>query len=378
MRIGVDIRELQQGRRTGIGRYLRNLIEYTARRRPEHELLLYGNQHTDAAGLSQHGRVRCAHEVMTLWFDQVQLPAMARADGAEIFLSPYIKGPTRVTCPLAVTIHDLMDLAWPQYGAGWRRLRNEMMRLRAAHVGRRADIVFTDSKHSAADIQRFLGLPRDKVQILPIGVDASYTPMDAAAASACVQTVYQLGGAYLLYVGNFKPHKNVDMLVRAYASLPADLRDLYQLVLAGRTDQWVARLKELAAQLGVEERVRFTGAVAEEHMAALLSAATLFVFPSLYEGFGLPPLEAMACGTPVVASNLTSVPEVVGDAGILVDPRSVEALGQAMERGLTDEDERQRLRQAGLARAAQLGSEQICSRQLEILEGVACRRTRAR
>ncbi len=169
------------------------------------------------------------------------------------------------------------------------------------------------------------------------------------------------------------PHKNVPALLRAFSALPGVLCRKYQIVLAGTTDEWVKEHLALCDTLGIENIVRFIGQVKEEDMPGLYSGADLFVFPSLCEGFGLPPLEAMACGTAVVASNRTSIPEVVGDAGVLVDPEDISAVAAAMRKILEDDTVRANLEERGLNRASHFRVGDICGRQMQLLEEVGSR-----
>lgn len=368
MRIGIDIRELERGRMTGIGRFLRNFIAYASRERPGHQFLLYGNQRTETELGADNVVLRIRKEGLTQWWDQVTLPAMANGDGVEVFFSPYIKGPIRVRCPLIVTIHDLMDLVFPEYGGG--RLSTALFKTMARRVGRRADLVLADSEYSAGDIARLLALEKSKIQVLPIGLEERYRPIADSVELAEVLRRYEIDGAYIYYLGNFKPHKNVQALIAAYARLEPELRDRFALVLGGREDRWRGERQALAAELGVADRVHFIGQVDEGDMPALYSGATLFAFPSIYEGFGLPPLEAMACGTPVLCSNRTSLPEVVGEAGCIVDPED----GAAFIRSLTDllgsAEELARLTGEGLRQAQLFRADAICERQMQLLETV--------
>jgi glycosyltransferase involved in cell wall biosynthesis len=371
MRVGIDIRELEKGKRTGIGRYLRNFIAYASSARPEHRFFLYGNQRTDPEIGGENIEVRIRPEGMTLWWDQVVLPGLANRDRVDLFLSPFIKGPVRVACPLVVTIHDLMFLVYTEYDSWRSRPKNALFKRMATWVGRRADLIIADSDYSARDIERLLGLDIAKVQVLPIGLDESYRPVEDEDVLGEMRGRYGIERPYIFYLGNFKPHKNVQALLRAFAGLEGKFREEYLLVLGGKPDAWTDERKGLAKELGIGEQVRFIGLVSEEDMPALYSGAELFAFPSLYEGFGLPPLEAMACGAPVVASNRTSVPEVVGDAGLLVDPEDVEGMSQEMEKVLGNVGEQGRLRRLGLARAAGFRSRDICERQMLILEELA-------
>ena len=156
MRIGIDIRELEHGKMTGIGRYLRNFITYASRARPDYKFFLYGNQHTDPSVQNGNIAVRIAAEGRTLWWDQMVLPRLARADRMDVFLSPYIKGPGAVDCPLVTTIHDLMFLVFPEYAYGGRhqRLKNILFTRIARWVNRRAALILTDSEYSRGDIQK--------------------------------------------------------------------------------------------------------------------------------------------------------------------------------------------------------------------------------
>ncbi|MFA6111720.1 MAG: glycosyltransferase family 1 protein [Candidatus Latescibacterota bacterium] len=371
MRLGVDLRELERGRMTGIGRYLRNLVAHAATTRPDHPLFLYGNQRTAAVEWPANVTTRVAPEAVTLWWDQVILPCLATQDRVEVFLSPYVKGPLRLTCPMAITVHDLMFLRFPAY-TGWRRWpRNLLFLAMARRVGARADLVFTDSEYSARDLERFLGVDRARVQVVPLGIEERYRPVTDPELLDQVRSRYRIVMPYILYLGNFKPHKNVGALLRAYAGLPEGVRSRFALVLAGREDPWQREQVELARRLGLDRQALFVGRVDEADLPALYSAATVFAFPSLYEGFGLPPLEAMACGTPVVAANCTSIPEVVGEAGLLIDPQAEGALTAALRRLLEDEELRRRLREQGLERAGHFRAADLCERQVQLLEGLA-------
>ena len=240
----------------------------------------------------------------------------------------------------------------------------------ALWVSARARVVVTDSHYSRTEIQRHLGLPEAKIRVLPIGVGPSYKPTNDPGKLDSVRQRYELKKPFLFYVGNFKPHKNVGALIQAYAALDLSFRSTYELVLGGRRDRCVGELEGLAEQLGVGNEVRFVGQIDEEDLPHFYSAAELFVFPSLFEGFGLPPLEAMACGTAVVCSNRTSLPEVVGDAGRLVDPSDVETMCAAIEALLRDQSSRRELVRRGLKRAAEFRSEVVFARHLELLENV--------
>ena len=371
MRIGVDIRELEVGKSTGIGTYIRNFLEYSEAEHPEHEFFLYGNQHTDCCAHGPNMHIRIEHESSTLWWDQVVLADLAARDNVDVFFSPYAKGPGRVGCPLVVTVHDLLLLLYPQFGSRHQRQKNLLVKPLVRWVARRADLILTVSEHASRSIRALLGVRDSKVEILPNAVGDRYAPVKDSTA---VQEILDRTGIkrpYVLWIGKFQPHKNVQTLLRAFARLDADLRSNLRLVLGGRPDVWFEESCQLAHHLGIGHQTNFLGHVHDRDMPAIYGAAELFVFPSFCEGFGLPPLEAMACGTAVVVSDRTSLPEVVGGAGLLANPDEPESFAVAMTRVLRENEKRTSMERKGLERAAKFRVGNICRRQIQLLEKVA-------
>jgi glycosyltransferase involved in cell wall biosynthesis len=347
--VGFDVRELIDGRRTGIARYVVNLVDRWRRPDARVSATLYGNERTTLPSALADVPVRRMRERATLWWDQVSLSRALAADRIDVFLSPYYKAPLSAPCPVVLTIHDLLFLderAYPQRGR--RRALRMLFVPMARAMARRAARIVTDSEHSRRDIVRLLGVSDEKIRVVPIGLAPTLAPV-AIDERAGVGARYGVVEPYALYVGNFKPHKNLPRLLRAWASLGARARG--QLVLAGTRDADATALETLARDLGVADRVRFTGFVADADLAALYSGAAAVVLPSLYEGFGVPVIEAMACGAPVVCSNTTSLREVAGDAALLVDPEREDAIADGLARVLADDDLRGRLVAAGRARA---------------------------
>jgi glycosyltransferase involved in cell wall biosynthesis len=211
--------------------------------------------------------------------------------------------------------------------------------------------IITDSEHAKNDIIKLWKVNPRKIFVIPLGLAKRYRPIENEKLLNQVKKRLKLPGKYILYLGNFKPHKNVPALIQAYKHIEKKFPD-YKLVLAGTLDEHGIKTKDYVTSQGLKNKVLFTDTVREKDCPeAIYSMADLFVFPTLYEGFGLPPLEAMACGTPVVASNLTSVPEVIGDAGILVNPMAIEELSDAIS-GLLKSPEKQALySEKGLKRA---------------------------
>ena len=225
-----------------------------------------------------------------------------------------------------------------------------------------------DSEHSRQQIVTRLGLPAERITVIPVGLGPEFAP---TALSPAQRARYGLGERYVLYVGNFLPHKNLPRLLRAWAALPEPLRRAHQLVLAGGDRARQPALETDVAALGLGGGVAFPGLIDDADLPAVYAGATAFVLPSLEEGFGLPALEAMACGTPVMVSRRGALPEVVGDAGLLVDAEDEAALTAALARMLGAPGERAQFATRGLARAREFAVERTAGRVVDLLQATS-------
>jgi glycosyltransferase involved in cell wall biosynthesis len=248
-----------------------------------------------------------------------------------------------------VTIYDL---SVDRLGLPSRKLFGQRRSfLRTRRTARRASRVVTISAHSAADIVELLGVPRERIAIVSPAVGPEFSPVADAGMIAAVKARYGIRrGAYVLSGGGAEPRKNIARLIDAFGRAPR-LRDAMNLVVVGGMDHGVEAIRTAVGRAGLESAVVFPGHVPFNDLRALYAGCALFAFPSLYEGFGMPPLEAMACGAPVVSSNASSLPEVVGDAAVLVDPTDVDALASAMQRVAEDDALREDLCRKGTLRA---------------------------
>jgi glycosyltransferase involved in cell wall biosynthesis len=363
LRLAVDGRELGADVRTGIRRYTVEVLRAAASRGVE--CIAYVDRATGYTG--GPGVTVTTLGGFTQWWDQVALPAALRRDQVDVFLSPYYKRPLSAPCPTVVTIHDLFFIGYP---GRHRPLYDAAMTRLARLYATGASAVVTDSEHSRRAIVERLGLAPERTAVIPVGLGPEFRPVTPSAAQ---RARYGLGPRYALYVGNFLPHKNLPRLLRAWAALPEPLAG-HRLVLAGGARAGRPVLEALVAALGLGERVAFAGLVDDADLPALYGGATAVVLPSLEEGFGLPALEAMACGAPVVTSHRGALPEVVADAGVLVDPEDESALTAALARVLGSANARAALVQRGLARAAHFTAERTAGRVVDLLQATAARR----
>lgn len=297
---------------------------------------------------------------------QVAIAREARRRRLDLVHDPTGTAPLMLTnARRVVTIHDVIPYIYPKTSS---RLDRLIYRLWLPLAVRHLDAVITDSECSRRDILTHLPVHPDKVTVVPIAASPRYRPLDRTQ-TASVLARLGLTAPYILYVGSVEPRKNLSRLLEAFARLRADAPG-YRLVIVGAGRWKTTPIFKTVARLGLEPYVSFTGYVAEEDLPALYAGAALFVFPSLYEGFGLPVLEAMACGTPVITSNVSSLPEVAGDAALTVNPFDVEAIADTMRRVLADPALAAHLRERGLARARQFSWERTARETLAVYERV--------
>ena len=364
MRIGVDVRELGGGVRTGIGRYVEGFTREAARLRPDVMFFLYArpNGGQDLTGAAHRRSVLRAP--FTLWFDQVSLPLALARHRIDVFFSPYYKAPLASPCPTVVTIHDLIFLR-----LGRRGLRDALFPPWARLIASRSAAVLTDSQHSRRDLEELLGLSPERIEVVPLGVSPEFSPA-AREASCALRERLGIPERYILAVTNFRPHKNDRLLIRAFARVASTDPDV-ALVLAGRPAVPPQRTIRLVEELGLSSRIILPGPIAEHDLPALYAGACVFAFPSLYEGFGLPVLEAMASGVPVACSGASSLPEIASGAALLLDPEDQKSWEQGLHRLLTDEPMRRELTLAGRKRAGRFTWTDSARRILSVLERAA-------
>ena len=349
VRIAIDIRKLHD---FGVGTYVRNLINELAHLDHDSEYVLLCRR--DDRGLETelgvNFRTLVDRSGQYSLGEQVSIPFHVGRVAPDLFHTPHYVLPALTPCRSIVTIHDCIHLVFPQY------LRNRMAHLYARGTFwtavHRASRILTVSEASKQDILRFFQLPEEKVTVIYNAIADHFYEAPPAEEIAHVRERYQLDQRFVMYAGNVKPHKNLDRLIDAFVRLRQDTdHDDLRLLITGSEISRYAALRRAVHRYNLHKHVRFLGYQSEKTLAALYRLADVFVFPSLYEGFGLPPLEAMASGTPVVVSNVSSLPEVVGDAGVLVNPYDAESIADGLRRVLDDAVLRRDLKVRGRARA---------------------------
>ncbi len=364
MLIGIDASRAVVARRTGTENYSLQVICSLVKAAPEHHYRLYLRDVAPEGMLPQGERVE--HVLVRpqrLWTHLGLSWEVLRRPPDVLFVPAHVV-PAWHPPRTVVTVHDLGYRFFPRQHTLRARL---YLDLSTRFSCRAACRVIADSEATAQDLRREYGVPQGKIVVAYPGLDPKLSRAGAEAQSS-VRQRYHLARPFVLYVGTIQPRKNLARLVEAFARLPGELAG-YDLVLAGKTGWLAEGIHRRVEELRLGERVLFPGYVPEEDLAALLSAAECFVMPSLYEGFGLPLLEAMACGTPVICSSAGSLPEAAGDAALQFAPEDVDALRAALARLLGNPELRQDLAARGYRQAARFSWERCARRILAVLVG---------
>jgi glycosyltransferase involved in cell wall biosynthesis len=377
MRIGIDYTAAVH-QQAGIGRYTRGLVEALAKLDSEHEYVLFmagGNAQTPGLGFKMPDNFRVRRVPLSERFVNIMWYRLRLPVPIDLFISPVdvFHSPNYVLPPLrrgmkVVTIHDLSFLRYPE---GAEPSLRRYLSGAVPKAVRRADLVLADSDNTEQDIIELLGVAPGKVKVLHPGVGERFRPLDDEGLLGRIRELYGLSSPFLLSLGTLEPRKNLILLLDAYAALRARGDIYHKLVIAGKKGWLYEGIFRKVKELSLEEEVIFLGFVADENLPALYNLAEVFVFPSLYEGFGLPPLEAMACGTPVITSDSSSLPEVVGEAGLMVSSGDSKALAQAMKRVLDDPTLREDLAGKGVRQARKFTWQAAAQKALNIYEGLS-------
>ena len=371
MKIGIDARAAKWYRGTGIGTYSYQLInslnkidnynDYSLFVPDDCKLAIPFKKNFHIKNIKQDNRNNFWNEVDTsnILIDK----------SIDIYHVPQngVGLPTSKNCPFVITLHDVIPYKMPDtVGEQYLKIFNEKL----PNIIPMCDGIITVSEYSKEDIIKVFNFPREKIYVTHLASEDIYKPYDKALSKSIIEKNYSITGDYILYIGGFSPRKNIVGLLNSFSMLLPKLKKDMKLVIAGSKGKSYDIYKKRAQDLHIDDNVIFPGFISMDHIPFMYNACDLFVYPSFYEGFGLPPIEAMACGVPVIASNATSIPEIVGDSTLLVDPYDVNDLSEKMYNVLHDNNLRQSLITKGLKRAAALTWEHTAADTLTAYQSI--------
>lgn len=365
MRIGIDARAIHL---QGIGRYIRELIRHLARVDTRNQYIIYFPtvEHMDENKID-NPNFQCVlvpYQIYTVK-EQLYLPYFLYKDKLDLFHSTTsLAIPLLRTCRHVITLHDLLLKIHPEFLPS--KLSWVYFQITNWWAIKFADKIITISDFTSKELSALYPKSRHKITTIHNGVSAEFQVIKDKEVLENVKKKYGITKDYILYVGTYKENKNLPTLVKAYAQLPHHMRHSYYLVIVGKQSTRYPEVPALIKQLGIESTVICINHVREEDLPVFYSGATVFVFPSIYEGFGLPIIEAMACGAPVVASNQASIPEIATDAAILTDPLNVKGMSGAVYDVLSNPQLRKMLVEKGLERAKSFSWEKTARETMQL------------
>lgn len=356
MRIAIDARGVNWYKGTGIGTYTDNILKQLLKIDIENKYHIYWSGDNYDSYKNENSKTIMTSRRHKKFFQQYYFPNNLIKENIDLFHVPQngIGLSAEVDCKKVITIHDLIPYVMPEtVGKGYL---SEFLR-EVPKLIECSDGILTVSEKSKQDILKYFPMDENKIFVTPLAADSKYKQLDKEQCKSLVKQKFNIEKPFILYIGGFSPRKNVKSLILAFSKLRKDLRDEYNLVIVGSLKDEGDNLIMLVNELNMDSKIIFTNFVEESLLPVLYNAATAFVYPSLYEGFGLPPLEAMSCGTPVIASNSSSITEVVQDAGILIDPYDITSLIFALDKVLSDDNIKAALSLSSLKKASEFSWE---------------------
>lgn len=353
MRVGIDATALpaQPG---GAGIYTIQLIRALKSLNESIDLVVFAHDfgadliNTTETDSFQFVRIPRKSPARRLIWEQTVFSRQVRNSGIDLLHSLHYTRPRSLSCASVVTYHDMTFFLYPQYHTLFKRY---FFSRAIRYSARKADAIIAVSNNTRRDAIRLLGLPENKITAIPLGVSSEYRVISDEEHLEKIRNKYKLPQEFILYVGVVEPRKNVTLLLCAFSKLLREDLD-QKLVIAGQLGWMYENVFEQAEKLGIEDQVIFPGYIPSGDLPGLYNLASIFVYPSIYEGFGLPPLEAMACGIPTITTRISSMPENVGEAALLVPPQDEEALAGAIRSLINDPQRQQQLSKMGVQRAS--------------------------
>ncbi|MBN1622699.1 MAG: glycosyltransferase family 4 protein [Endomicrobiales bacterium] len=357
MKIGIDARMIHN---SGIGTYIQNLILYLPRGK-KYEYILFG----DPANLKKYELpvVEANFPIYSL-SEQLLFPNIIKNSGIDIFHSTHYNIPLFNKTKMVTTIHDLIHLIFPQYLPN--RLAYYYAKLMIGKACRKSRIIIADSENTKEDIIKYFDTNPSRIAVINLVLGEKFKPSEEKSIE--MKKNY---GKYILYIGAIREHKNIIGLIKAFYELKKKRSIEHKLILIGKhKEHYFYKLMQIINNYGLSRDIINIENAKTDELQSFYCGADLFVFPSFYEGFGLPPLEAMACGCPVVAANTSSLPEVMGDAGLMADPYNVEDLANSISRVITDRKLKENMIKNGLERAKIFSKERFAEQTIKVYESV--------
>jgi len=377
MRIGIDVRSMTSDM-SGIGKFLNGILCSLLEIDKHNQYIFYycdgrvedkfkKNTNIKFRKIKLVFKKRFGHSLIKVLWEQVQFPFVASQDHLDILFSPYFDFPLIYNKKFIVTIHDISILLFPEnHSAKFRIYYYNLLK----YIVKKAKKIITVSNNSKKDICNYLDVPEEKIEVIYGAVNEYFCSKSDYESSQNIQKKYGIKNKFILYPGGMAARKNLEVLMKAFSRLQDNIEEKYDLVLTGKKNIITNRLINLAQELGVKKNVIFTGYISEKNLSSLYRSAVLMVYPSLYEGFGFPLLEAMIYGTPIISSNSSSLPEVVGDAAILVDTQDYNQLSNAIIETLGNETLKNELSKKGIVRAKKFSWNKSAKKFLSVLEEV--------
>jgi glycosyltransferase involved in cell wall biosynthesis len=370
MKVAIDVRTVLPNR-SGVGNYVLNLIQNLRQVDPE-PMYYFLAQKKNLSLLGDLARKQNSfltlfshenHPLSDFW-EHFILPLRLKRMEIDIFHGPASLIPFRKDhYGLVVTIHDLVAFLFPEtiplkYGAYMRYLLRQAVK--------RANRIISVSEHTRQDLMKILNVPSEKITVIHEAPSPIFRPDDKEAVQSRLKNRYGITKKFIYHLGNIEPRKNLIVLLEAFTRVCRELGNEYQLVVSGQKGWLIHSLSHFLKNYPMRDQILFTGYIQMEDLPLFMNGAEIFVFPSLYEGFGLPVLEAMSCGTPVISSNRSSIPEIVGSAGVLVDPTDIQNLAERIIHLLREPAERMRLSQLGKEQAARFSWVEAARKTLDV------------
>lgn len=372
MNIGIDARAARWYRGTGIGTYTYQLIyNINQMDKLNRYLLFLPDENISDLNPGDNIDIKLISEdKKDNFWEEIDIPNILTDTGIDVYHVPQngIGLPKEKNCPSIITLHDVIPYKMPEtVGPQYLDIYNREI----PWITKNCDSIITVSSYSKKDIADTLGFPEEKIFVTHLAAEEIYYPRNKVECKNFINKEYGIKDDFILYVGGFSPRKNIKGLIQAFGRIKEKLKNNCKLVILGKKGRSYYDYRDLAYNLGLKEDVVFTGYVPVEQLPIFYNAAAIFCYPSFYEGFGLPPLEAMACGTPTISSNVTSMPEILGDDVIYIEPEDVEAMSEKILQLLGDKKLRVEMSFKGLRRSAMYSWKKTAIETIQVLSKTA-------